>query len=260
MVAHVHQDELDRYYTMPTIVDSCLATVDLTGFIVVEPSAGAGAFSDKMLECIAIDLSPAAEGIAQQDFLTFIPPKGKIAVVGNPPYGINGSLLVKFIKKACSFADLVAFVLPLSYAKESMHCRWPKNFHLKEQLILPTPNATLNGKPTATRNVWQVWEKRDSKRETIPVPEPVGWAKTNRENASVAMRTHGCGLGRLSDPSTANATSHLFIRFLNPLGAKKANEIGDYLASWPWPDLNMGQPSIGARDYVPVLNTFLAKE
>jgi hypothetical protein len=64
------------------------------------------------------------------------------------------------------------------------------------------------------------------------------------------------GLGRLSDPATANASSHLFLAFDRPPDRDYLNRV---LSSHPWPMLNMGQPSIGARDYVPVLNKIAAK-
>jgi hypothetical protein len=30
--------------------------------------------------------------------------------------------------------------------------------------------------------------------------------------------------------------------------------MGAILEEWDWPDSNMGQPSVGARDYVPAIN------
>jgi hypothetical protein len=257
MVAHVHQDALDRYYTLPAVVDICIAALpDLTGYTVVEPSAGGGAFSSRFPGCVALDLSPAAPGIVAADFLTWVPPEsvGRIAVVGNPPYGVNGSLVSRFIKRSCSFADLVAFVLPLSYAKLSMHARWPKNFHLIAEVVLPTPNATLNGVATSTRNVWQVWERREEVRERPPRLTAIGWSKCARSEATIAIRTHGVGQGRLSNPATANASSHLFVRFdvAVDLVALEA-----HLVAWPWPALNMGQPSAGWDDYAPALNAYL---
>lgn len=246
MVKHVHQDPLDRYYTLPDVVESCLAGLDLSGYTVIEPSAGAGAFSFRLPGCIALDLAPAAAGIMQADFLEWVPPTGRCAVIGNPPYGVNGRMVTAFIKKATAFADLVGFVLPLSYAKPSMHVRWPLHWHLTRELILPTPNAMLDGAPAQTRNVWQVWERQDAPRAPRVRPVAVGWGKAPPGEATHAMRTHGVGLGRMSDPSTANRSSHIFL--------KAATLDPQVLLTWPWPDLNMGQPSIGWDDYCPALN------
>jgi hypothetical protein len=205
---------------------------------------------------LAIDLHPAGPGIARADFLTWTPPAERpIAVIGNPPYGVNGSGVSAFIRRACLFADMVAYILPLSYAKPSMHARWPKRFHLVAERVLPTPNAMLAGVPVNTRNVFQVWERREVDRVDAPVPQPVGWRKVPREQAQYAMRTHGVGIGRLSDPRTANASSHLFFLVEGPVPAGLA----DALKSHNWPSLNMGQPSVGARDYVPAINAALRK-
>lgn len=256
MVRHIRKDELDRFYTLPAVAEWCLQKVNLSGFpLVVEPSAGSGSFSDLLLGCEALDIRPARSGVVQADFLSWSPPSHRpAAVVGNPPYGVNGSLVVAFIKKACSFADLVAFILPLSYQKVSMHARWPKSFHLVGDYALPTPNATLDGAPTATRNCFQVWERRDYPRVDEPPPTPIGWHKTTRDKAQFAMRTHGAGLGQLSNPTTANASSHLFFTVGKVVDADR---LGRVLERHQWPDLNMGQPSIGARDYVPVINRAL---
>lgn len=260
MVANTHRDPLDRFYTTPDVVDLCLATLDLSGYLPVEPSAGGGAFSSKMPGCVALDLSPEAEGIEQADFLLWVPPKTDrpIAVVGNPPYGPNGTLIPRFIKKACSFADLVAFILPLSYHKISMHSRWPKRFHLVSSTILPSPNATLFGELMYTRNVWQVWEKRAHDRAEEPMPKPEGWRACRPEEAHFAMRTVGGRLGRLSDPLLANKTSHLFFRVDGPL--PDPDWLHNYLSGHEWPNFNMAQQSIGQRDFVPVINAALKEQ
>lgn len=260
MVKHVHQDELDRYYTLPGVAGDCLSLLDLTGFEhIVEPSAGDGAFSNQIAHpgLVALDIKPAAAEIIECDYLAWSPPLGKTLVVGNPPYGVNNKMISAFIKKSCSFADTVAFILPLSYKKESMHARWPRIFHLVSEMELPTPNATLFGDLVVTRNVFQVWKRGDIKRPIPVLPAPIGWAKVKPEEADAAIRTHGVGLGRISDPAVANKSSHLFVKFDGPVDQ---DALHAYLFSHPWPDLNMGQPSIGSRDYVPVINAFIAQQ
>jgi hypothetical protein len=248
MVRHLRKDELDRFYTMPAVVESCLAGLDLTGFQAVEPSAGAGAFSDRLPGCLALDIAPAGPGIIEADFLTWKHPPGpRYAVIGNPPYGVNGALVRQFIHRACGFAELVGFVLPISYAKPSMHTRWPICWHLEHELILPTPNAILDGIPINTRNVWQVWRHHRHPRPRPVRPVAVGWRKVAPAEATHAMRTHGVGRGRLSPPATANRSSHVFVAVDGALDEQ-------VLVGWPWPDLNMGQPSAGWDDYCPALN------
>jgi len=87
----------------------------------VEPSAGDGRFYELLPrdKRIGIDLSPqihGVPGIEQHDFLTWSPPEpGRYAVIGNPPFGVRGDLARAFITRAAMFADLCAFILPVSF-------------------------------------------------------------------------------------------------------------------------------------------------
>ncbi len=49
----------------------------------------------------------------------------KIHIIGNPPFGRQSSLAIKFIKKCCEFSNSISFILPKSFKKESMR----KSFH-----------------------------------------------------------------------------------------------------------------------------------
>jgi len=87
----------------------------------VEPSAGDGRFYELLPQDkrIGIDLSPQVPGVAgieQPDFLTWQPTSpGQYAVIGHPPFGVRGDLARAFITRACMFADLCAFILPISF-------------------------------------------------------------------------------------------------------------------------------------------------
>jgi hypothetical protein len=82
----------------------------------------------------------------------------------------------------------------------------------------------------------------------------VGWSACPPEKAEFAMRTVGGGLGRISDPATANRTSHLFFRTDRPIDREALHA---ELVAHPWPNFNMAQQSIGQRDFVPVLNRII---
>ena len=87
----------------------------------VEPSAGDGRFYELLPpgKRIGIDLSPQFPGVERHDFLTWSPPRpGLYAVIGNPPFGVRGDLARAFITRACMFADLCAFILPVSFMDE----------------------------------------------------------------------------------------------------------------------------------------------
>lgn len=85
--------QLDQFYTPSEVAKRCVSLIPyLDDYdVIVEPSAGRGAFSRLFPNCYAYDLDPQAEGIIQQDWLTAIPPFGeKMLVVGKPPFGKRG--------------------------------------------------------------------------------------------------------------------------------------------------------------------------
>lgn len=110
--------ELDKYYTPK---DTALYCTNKTKEIVpdisefIEPSAGNGSFSSQIVNCIAYDIAPEADGIIKQDFLELdIEYKPKRCVIGNPPFGSRLNLAQKFFKKSIEIADYIAFILPIS--------------------------------------------------------------------------------------------------------------------------------------------------
>lgn len=115
--------DLDKYYTNSGIVDHCLKVVDnliIDYGEVIEPSAGSGAFSLKIPNCIAYDIEPEHESIIKQDFLKLdLPYKEGRLIIGNPPFGTRNTLSVKFFKHACKMADYIAFILPISQYKNN---------------------------------------------------------------------------------------------------------------------------------------------
>ena len=118
---------LDKYYTHEDVVNYCLYKVEeVVGVdfdVVVEPSAGGGAFINKIEETfkgsekVYLDIEPTSELVRQQDYLEFSTEhlKGcKTLVIGNPPFGTRNTLSVKFFKKSVTYAEVIAFILPIS--------------------------------------------------------------------------------------------------------------------------------------------------
>tara|TARA_R110000822_G_scaffold253046_1_gene379614 strand:- start:8 stop:793 length:786 start_codon:yes stop_codon:yes gene_type:complete len=110
--------DLDKYYTNEGIVNHCIKVVAELGINyteVIEPSAGDGAFSLKIPNCIAYDIAPEHESVIEQDFLKLeLPYKENRLIIGNPPFGSRNSLSVKFFKHSVDMCDYIAFILPVS--------------------------------------------------------------------------------------------------------------------------------------------------
>lgn len=110
---------LDQYYTSDSLAQYCIdKTFEIIGknniTEIIEPSAGAGAFSGK-LDCVAYDIEPKSDGIIKQDYLSLDVEykKGRL-IIGNPPYGSRCNLAKSFCNKSFEIADYVAFILPIS--------------------------------------------------------------------------------------------------------------------------------------------------
>jgi len=115
--------ELDKFYTPKQVAKDCIDTFWRTCFDVteiIEPSAGNGAFSLQIPNCIAYDLEPEHESIIRQDFLKLdLPYKYGRLIIGNPPFGDRNNLARSFYKKATELCDAIAFILPISQLNNS---------------------------------------------------------------------------------------------------------------------------------------------
>jgi hypothetical protein len=132
--------------------------------LIIEPSAGNGAFSKQIPGCLAFDINPQHPSIIKQDFLEYVyfgeVDRSKILCIGNPPYGTNNSLALRFIKKCATIADTIAFILPRSFKKPSMQARIPSTYHLLKQIDLGEATATLDGVMQHIPVVFQIWVNR----------------------------------------------------------------------------------------------------
>ena len=131
--------KLDQFYTKPDIAKKYYNLLkkkyNLANFVLLEPSAGTGSFSDNFSgDFLALDLSPKKDYIKECDFFEFnendIEYDKEIFTIGNPPFGRNSSLALKFINKASSFSSYIAFVLPKTFKKVSMQNKIDLQLHL----------------------------------------------------------------------------------------------------------------------------------
>lgn len=116
---------LDKYYTPSHVVDICISkTFEILGDSIseiIEPSAGNGAFSNRIKNCIAYDIEPEHESVIKQNFLTLdlSYKKGRL-IIGNPPFGRSNNLSIKFFKKSINICDYIAFIQPISQLNNTL--------------------------------------------------------------------------------------------------------------------------------------------
>ena len=162
---------LDQFYTKPSIVEKVLSMIDCSKYeLVLEPSAGAGDFLERLPKAtrVGVDLEPAHPEVTQQDFFDYVPhlDTTNILTIGNPPFGKNSSLAVRFFNHAASFSDCIAFIVPRTFRKASIINKLDTAFHLVEEEILPRDAFYLpTGESYEVPTVFQVWQRHEHVRE-----------------------------------------------------------------------------------------------
>ena len=161
----------DKFYTKPEIADDLikflLSKVDIDkNDIIIEPSAGNGSFSNNSnlinYRVEAYDILPENKNVKKMNWFDYKPMKEDYVVIGNPPFGERSLLAIDFFNKA-SFANLIAFVLPVSFCKYSTQKMLDENFKLAFEIKLPQESFLDNGKDYSVRTVFQIWIKKNSK-------------------------------------------------------------------------------------------------
>lgn len=165
MPGKIEARRLDKFYTDGDLADRLIGeacgvlSIDRQEVAFVEPSAGAGAFSSRLANCLAFDIAPEAEGIVRADFLSTEPTWGRDAVaIGNPPFGKRARLAVAFVNRCAESCDAVAFVLPNTFRRYNTQNRLDKGLALVLDADLPEEGSfTFDGSPYSLRCVFQVW-------------------------------------------------------------------------------------------------------
>ena len=261
----------DKFYTKPEIAQLCLDSIPggLDQYATsIEPSAGGGSFSSLVPGCLALDLRPEAEGIIEQDWLTYqrernADPLNKVLVFGNPPFGQQNSLAVKFINHAALFADTVAFILPLSFKKPSVQNRLHANLHLVFEMDLPKKAFELEGEDYAVPCVFQVWQyDATRKRNKHVTVAPLGFSFVTRESSpDLSVQRVGGRAGHASSEwHEKSLQSHYFVKLDTVLTKDVLEALIAKFNAAPFPsrDHSVGPRSISKGDVAAVLNVLLA--
>jgi predicted RNA methylase len=220
------RNTIDKYYTKPNIANKLIKLVcqyvkiskkDL----IIEPSAGNGSFFGiKKLGANYrfYDLEPENDEIIKQDFLELDCNQldyKKIHIIGNPPFGRQASLAIKFIKKCSNFYS-ISFILPKSFKKDSMKKHFPPNFHLIYELDLEDNSFLINGNECNVPCVFQIWEAKKHERDSIKKIEPVNFKFVEKNsNPDISFRRVGVNAGTISTDISKSFQSHYFIKFTN---------------------------------------------
>jgi hypothetical protein len=202
--------------------------------------------------------------IVQADFLELPSPdtKAKIHVIGNPPFGRQSAMAIRFIRKSCEFCDSVSFILPRSFKKDSLRNRVPHNFRIDAEYDVPPNSFTIGGNPHAVKCVFQIWVRDTHLRilsATHTTPTKFQFVKTP-DLAHAAVRRVGVYAGQVFDAAAALtkcAQSHYFIAFTN--GYPPADNIAKLAATMNMftHDNTVGPRSISRKELAIVFDSVL---
>ncbi len=164
--------ELDQFYTKPEVAAACMDIVRRTLPMDeigewIEPSAGTGVFFHMLPEPrrgFDIDEANSHEDITIiDDFLKwdYGDVRAPVAVVGNPPFGRNASLALRFVNRAARFAEWICMILPRTFEKTTMQDKVSINFELVGESVVLEPYSFIHdGEPYDVPCCFQIWRRK----------------------------------------------------------------------------------------------------
>lgn len=224
------RNSIDKFYTKKSVADICQNYINKyikfePNDIIIEPSVGNGSFIDCIksfpTKNIFFDLEPEHNEIIKQDYLLLEVDKfkiyNKIHIIGNPPFGRQSSLAIKFIKKSCLFCDTISFILPRSFKKQSLQNKFPSNFHLIFEIDLPSNSFLVNNQDYDVPCLFQIWQKSHIDRITPIKLTPKNFTFVKKtDKPDISFRRVGVNAGCIStDTDNKSVQSHYFIKFSN---------------------------------------------
>ncbi len=236
----------EQYYTMPAVVDLCVATVqkhiDLTGKKILEPAGGTGEFIKGFQRAgipdnsiVSYDIEPKHPMVQLGNYLhtemndTFVS-------ITNPPFGRASSLAKQFFNHAANHSSYICYLIPKAWRKWSTINALDKRFHLVEDIEIPSNCFYLPDGTTKENNVlqtvFQIWEKRDYERKKIVIPDHGLVKKIRPKNkrvhgANVQLIVFGWSCGKVIDIASPvdSVTTSMYLEVENPDVLKALKEI-----------------------------------
>ncbi|TKD52154.1 SAM-dependent methyltransferase [Sphingomonas baiyangensis] len=210
---------LDQYYTRQVVAkhyyDVFQQHFEPAAYIMVEPSAGTGSFYRLLPPSrLGYDVDPKYPGLATADFLTVELPRDRpAAIIGNPPFGKNASMAVRFFKHAARQSNVIALILPRTFRKASIENRLDRDFHLVREELVPDDAFLFRSKPYNVPAIFQIWERRPEKRELREVElQHPDFDFATVHLADFAIQRVGARAGRVHRDFNVSPSSHYFIR------------------------------------------------
>jgi len=197
----------------------------------LEPAAGNGSFVEALSEAeahkvIALDRYPAIPSIQQADFLKSEFTETNLVTITNPPFGRNNALSIPFFNHAAKFSQTICFVVPRSWRKWSVTNRLDLRFHLIHDSDVFVSYEDNAGNPIRQKNglrtCFQIWQRRDTLREKVVVPDNGLVEKCSPQDADISLRVFGYGCGTVLESFDRKPNTTLMFLRLNSKAAAMA--------------------------------------
>jgi len=223
-----NKNKLDQYYTNIDKIRDLIEPLPLPlDYFYIEPSAGTGEFLKLMTtdhQYIAFDIESKHNNIIQRDFLNLdftidlallnVINK-KIVAIGNPPFGKNCNLAIKFFNKCTEIATEIRFILPKTFRKQSIHNKLNLNFHLVFDIDLPKKSFILNNEEYDVPCCYQIWEYRQENRAILKNYTNPYIEFVTKDDADICIRRAGGKAGQVLEGLEHSESSTYFIKILD---------------------------------------------
>ena len=183
--ANTRKTGKEQYYTSSDVVDYCIETVQefitLKGKKILEPAGGTGEFikgfqrigiPDNLI--LSYDIEPKHPMVKEGNYLETVFGDEFISIT-NPPFGRASSLAKRFFNHAAGHSSYICYLIPRAWRKWSTKNSLNPYFHLVADVPVPQNCFYMSDGTTKKNNVlqtvFQIWEKRDYKREKILIPD-----------------------------------------------------------------------------------------
>ena len=162
---------------------------------------------------------------------------------------------MKFIKKASEFSDTIAFILPISFSKQSVKNRIPSFYHLEYEEILPENSFLLDNDDYNVKCVFQIWKRKDNTRNFVVNEKEIRFKyNKSKENSDFSIRRVGIYAGKASLDLEKSKQSHYFIEIEDK---DKLDFIINEVNKIKWNDLTVGPRSISKGELTPLINKII---
>jgi hypothetical protein len=255
------KDVFDRFYTTPETIQKCLELLDFSQYdCIIEPSAGTGNFIKQFPEDKAIfsyDLHPEDESIEEADWFKVDKTQFKhfqsVLVCGNPPFGQQNTLAIGFFNEAAKFCDTIAFILPLSFKKDSVQNRLNLEFHLLKELILDDCEFLLkNEEKIKVPCVFQVWKRNATLRKLVKLKTTTElFSFVDKADADFRIQRVGGNAGKASFDLTKSPSSNYFIKNKTDLSNEELVEYINQLR-FPTIEFTVGPKSLSKGELIAI--------